>query len=520
MPLLRLLPLLLACGARGGRLLEPEGAITALGRAMAAGGERAIGEALLDARAELARQGPAAQGALVKCCASILQSVSSVALQQEALWTLRGIAARADGETLQAIVVSCVHAPSLQRLSPLHFFRVFDAVALAEAADPAVLRALADATVDVLQRAPATRGRGRQRLLLDSATLLSRFAHRVVFDPEACRRVVSAAKYIVHVSDGAPDPSGVRLLTLRVVQSTLPLVDAEDIFVEVLGLVEACAAPEDPPLQAQASRMLDVVADNLGAAHLDRLVGVCAALQGAAGARRALGTIAGRLLEGLGRGEGLRLLVRAVAALGQAAEVSQSCARAVQVLHELGPPPEPPGYTALRRAAGRRATPSLSPELGAELEYLLPPSPDERDRAEIVEVCARNALGVVHTARAVLYASTLLPRRVGLSAARAFADIARSSGGKRLGMVVRPADFAEVGFRLRAGRWTAAGPAGDSDVLGGVGVVGAERVASELLEAVGPIAVGWHEGGRRGALRDLCFLAGGVHAACREAMVG
>jgi len=377
--------------------------------------EHAIEEALSSARLAVTTypRGRRVQipVALLQACDNIVAGPFSAGLRREALATLRSTVAcgMVEGEMmLDGVLAVCDHAVARSDLSPRVILQILDSVARSDASTTKTLEAVVDVADALAQVRPSGDFEAR-RLLFDTASLFARFAHRVAFDSGACRKLVRSTQRIIEATASVAELSSVRSLALSVLQTVAPLTSAEEVFVEILRVVESCVSEwQDAVVMAQAARMLDMVAEGVGREYLERVVDVCAAMSEAVVAHRALATVAGRLIEeGLKRrkGEGLHLLARTLVVLANSSQSLLPCLAALQLLHELGGLEDAPAPADLAALAGAARIP-VSSDLALHLDDLVPPLPEERARAQIIEVCATSAPGALYRARSMLYAAS------------------------------------------------------------------------------------------------------------------
>eukprot|EP00429_Kryptoperidinium_foliaceum_P019371 CAMPEP_0176046746 /NCGR_PEP_ID=MMETSP0120_2-20121206/23213_1 /TAXON_ID=160619 /ORGANISM="Kryptoperidinium foliaceum, Strain CCMP 1326" /LENGTH=586 /DNA_ID=CAMNT_0017380159 /DNA_START=1 /DNA_END=1757 /DNA_ORIENTATION=- len=467
---------------------------------------------------------------VIEACDAIVGGGYSQDLQRSALAILSQAAdaGSLDDAGRRRVVEVCERAAELRSVALTDVLQTLDAVAEHEGSSMATLQAVAIADLRLMQGSDLPEvGPAKPRFFLEVMSSLSRFAHRIADHAPACMSLVRAACFVINATNGSGNFASVRLLVMYMLEEILPLVQSEDVLVEVLGVVDMCAESVFDPdvIRNFAAVMLETVARRLSEAHLERVLGASTkvAIAGRPDAMKAATTVATRALaDDFDSGIELKvhLIAESFAALERMGAVVP-CNRGLRLLGRLQPL-EPRFVSLARRLHGSKLV--LPEELLVLVDAFMQPLSEESTRSRIVQICARAARRKPTLAKDVLSAACLLPRRVGSDAAVAFSGLAVGADSVWLREGIAPVDFATVGdclagsLRLWRGRGAHADDGGGDagDPYGGLDASAVERIASSLLRTVASIFDLWCEEQWADALGSLCALAGGPHKVCER----
>lgn len=435
--------------------------------------------------------------------ASVVVGTSDTDLRQRAAATLGTIAVSrgVDVEDLRRIVSACEMAVAQRTLPSQHLILyALDAAALNPACNAEMLHDIIGIAATLLEGSPLPEdGAGRPNFFFDLADIIPDFVTRFADDGVACTSVLLAARRIMESTQGSGRHHDVRSAVMVMLDRLLVGVGPGEPLLHVLEMLEAYAAdlPGELDLEDGAAMMLGGMARKLGDEHLGRLLAVCMqeSLLATTGAAAALTAVARRLAADCCKscpGGRLQLLAEAMGGL-ERAKKEVACAAPLRALARL-PVAEASRHPGVHSTA---LGASLPLEVAMHIDSFVPPMPEERARAQIVDICARRARQRHWEARALLQAASTVPRRVGLRAAQAFQALSTLDG---LAEVVPPELFLLVGDRLRASLVP-------DEALGVLDASRVARIASVLLDAAQELSGGWLPEQQLPALRPLCALA-------------
>lgn len=433
---------------------------------------------------------------VIDLCSEVVADRRSPTMQQHTLALLALVAAHSiDSAGLRRIVAVCEQFGAVaqeddMRRNNRRLMHVLNIVATSSAADTLTLRLIVDLLLKLMMASGMQDDDPQKPLFFyDAMAMIAGFAHRVAADAGACTNIVRAAHYVVDVTRGETRYFLVRLQVAYVLDELLGVACTETVLADILGVVEICAEERAESVSDMAALLLHGVAGRIGEAHLERVVGVCGrdAMARKPEVQRALEAVQRRALAPTFRG-GAALRLRLIAqsfALQERTMAAMPCWAAVECMHDGGDPPEPAG--ALRWLS--RGSQPLAPELAMLVDEFLP-------------LLAEGEGGALRR----LPAAPAAPPggRDGLCGdlSERRARRRHRPHGLRGHRQVSPGQLAQhAGHRA-------------SEYLRGLDAAGVERAASALLEGAMPIL---GPGERRGALRVLCGLVGGLHDGCAEA---
>lgn len=455
---------------------------------------------------------------LVKACASITNGPASGKVRQHILRALRWVAR--GHTTAPSILVRIVQISRASKplVPPRYVLAVLDAVAQNSAADVATLSAIVAAAEELLRGAELPySGLERPALFADVLTTLLRFAYSVAPDSQLGLDLLAVARLGSRGSPGSlgsPDYALAQQVALHMLRDMAPWVRTRAGLVAALGLLDACAGA--PPIldDGDAAETLEALAEGVPAELLPLVLRSCAqeALLAGNASRAALGAVARRMLSSkvtVSWEIRLQLIADSFALLDYTGS-HMPCAHALSLLHEL-PPLAPASHTAWLSLDVIGVSAPLPAEMLSYVDDFVPPLPEERAVSRILDICGRKVPGALLGLTAVLRASCLRPRRVGLKAARRFAELARESGSAKLRGVVGPSDFAQVGSCLRR----SISEPGSSAYIRGIDAAAVHGIASELIAAAEPLLGHWPGEEGLASLQALCALTGNAQGPCR-----
>lgn len=502
---------------------EPREALADAASALAAashGADPDAARALRDVELAMARGGDADPGhasAVVLACTRFIAHVVGAELRSQALAVLARIAAGPVGpQILAGVVAGCNEAVARADVPHREILWTLDLVVESPLADKATLSSVVQVAARLMQseRPFWDSADSKARILFDTMASIGSFAQPVARDDELCMSIVRAARFVIENTDDESVHGflSVRFLVIDMLEDIVRAASSDEVLVEVLCIIEHCLSHGRWALIVHAvAHLLGDIAGSLADAHIGRVIAICSKETMAVqqGARRAMRPIAQRLLRGASLRAPEDRLLRLAESLVLMDRLHEPlpCSDAFELMTRLQTPQV--GETAVQvlLQLGERNGWEPPIDLAMHIDEFVPPLPDVAARLEIVAVCARSGDRRDRSfPQALLRAACLLPWRVGLMAAAAFARAARPP----LSWVIVPADFQDVGACLLEGVLAAHGASLP------LAASSSQRIAAVVLGVAPAVVDAWPAAHQRIGLRPLCAVVGGMHDTCRR----